>query len=184
MKNEYRLIALCVLASVALSAVAAYLVANYLPKSDAQAYSEFYSTETLVSVSPSDYLDDLKIGKMDGTPVDLRTKAEYEAGHLVTAVNVPATEMSTKQLVAAFSVLPQGKPFITYCYSSYCMLSRQVGNALAENGIYAKHFTAGWYEIQRDFSDYIVNGSEPGSLNASANYTGGVCMPGTGDFRC
>ena len=165
MKDEYKFIALCVLAGIVAGVATTIILNNFLPKSEAQTYREFYATETLVSVSPSDYLDDLKAGKVDGTPVDLRTRAEYEAGHLVTAV-------------------PQGKPFITYCYSSYCMLSREVGNALADNGIYAKHFTAGWYEMQRDFSQYIVNGSGAGSLNASANYTGGVCMPGTGDFRC
>ena len=184
MKDEYKFIALCVLAGIVAGVATTIILNNFLPKSEAQTYREFYATETLVSVSPSDYLDDLKAGKVDGTPVDLRTRAEYEAGHLVTAVNVPATEMSASQLVAAFAGLPQGKPFITYCYSSYCMLSREVGNALADNGIYAKHFTAGWYEMQRDFSQYIVNGSGAGSLNASANYTGGVCMPGTGDFRC
>jgi len=183
MKSEYKLMAICILASVALSALVSFAIFNS-PKSEAQTYKEFYAAETLVSVSPSDYIADLKVGKVDGVLVDLRSSSEYRAGHLVTAISIPAIEMESKQVLAAFSRLPNDKPAITYCYSGYCMLSREVGKTLSENGIYAKHFTAGWYEIQRDFAQYIVNGSEAGSLAADANYTTNACGPGTGEFRC
>jgi len=183
MKHEYKLMAVCILASVALGGILTFALLN-LPKSSEQMYREFYAAEALVGVSPSDYIDDLKMGKNDSVLVDLRSSGEYRAGHLVTAVSIPAVEMDSKQLLAAFSKLPKNKPAIMYCYSEYCMLSRQAGNALAQNGIYAKHFTAGWYEIQRDFAQYIVNGTEAGSLAADGNYTANACGPGTGEFRC
>ena len=183
-KDEWRLLAVCLLASIAAGALAAYLVTNFVPKSTGQVYREFYSTETTVGVSPADYVSDLKAGKIDGILVDLRTSAEYQNGHLVTAISIPATEMNESQVLAAFARLPKGEPVIIYCYSEYCMLSKNVGNVLAQNGIYAKDFTAGWYEIQRDFSQYIVNGTSEGSLRPDANYTSGACTTGTGDFRC
>ena len=49
---------------------------------------------------------------------------------------------------------------------------------------YPKDFTAGWYEIERDFSQYIVNGTSAGSLRPDANYASGACTSGTGDFSC
>ncbi len=183
MKSDCRLIAICLLASVAASALVSISILN-APKSEAQIYREFYSSEKLVSVSPSDYIHDLEAGMQGGLLVDLRGSQEYAAGHLVTAVSIPAVEMDKAQLLAAFSKLPNDKPAITYCYSGYCMLSREVGMVLAENGIYAKHLTAGWYEIKRDFSAYIVNGTAPGFLNASATDVSGICIPGKGGFSC
>jgi rhodanese-related sulfurtransferase len=185
MKPELRMAAICIAAAIIFGALSALVVLNYAPKSQQQMIKEFYATETAVSVSPSDFIYDLKGGKVDGLVVDLRTPSAYQAGHLVTAVNVPAGAMSEAQLVAAFERLPTDKPVITYCYSEYCMLSRNVGKALSDNGIYVEHMTAGWYEIQRDFSNYTVNGSNPGMLNATENYTAGACDPSQGgEFGC
>lgn len=181
MKNEHKLLLACIFASIVFGALAAIFVLNYLPKGNEQMIAEFYAAETAVGVSPADYVADLEAGILDGTAVDLRSRGEYAAGHLVTAVNIPAVEMNKKQVLEAFSGLPKDKPVITYCYSGYCMLSREVGHVLAENGIYAKHFTAGWYEIERDFSQYIVNGTEPGNWK-NATYSPGICVQG--EFRC
>jgi hypothetical protein len=45
--------------------------------------------------------------------------------------------------------------------------------------------TAGWYEINRDFPTYIMNGTQPGTL---ADVTGNgniACVPtGNGTFSC
>jgi len=184
-EEKGKLAALCISASVIFGILAAYAVVNYLPKSQLDAAKEFYDIETAMSVSPSDYIYDLKAGTRAGLVVDLRTPAQYNAGHLVTSVNVPAGQMSEEQIVAAFRRLPSDKPFITYCYSSYCMLSRKVGKTLADKGIFSKHLTAGWLEIQRDYPGYVVNGSEPGSLSVSENETVGVCDPtGEGEFGC
>jgi len=181
MKNEHKLFVICVFASIAFGALAAIFVSNFLPRGNGQLMAEFYAAETAVGVSPADYAADLNAGILDGTLVDLRSKSEYGAGHFVTAVSIPAVEMNKKQVLDAFSVLPKGKPVITYCYSEYCMLSREVGNVLAQNGIYAKHFTAGWYEIQRDLPQYIVNGTGPGNWK-NATYSPGICVQG--EFRC
>ncbi len=148
-------------------------------------FREFYATETAVSISPSDYLYEIRTGAHPGILVDLRTPDEYKAGHMVTAVNIPAGQMNTTQLLAAFSRLPANATAINYCYSSYCMLSRQVGLALAENGIHAKHMTAGWLEIARDYKDYVINGTMPGALSANQTINPFVCDPTLGgEFGC
>jgi rhodanese-related sulfurtransferase len=185
LKIGAKMLAAIVIVAAVIGALSAVLVAGYLPKSDATVYKEFYSAEVAVSVSPSDYINDMRMGKMDGLVVDLRDRASYAAGHLITAVNIPAGEMNEKQLVAAFAKLPANETPITYCYSGYCMLSREVGKALAENGMYAKHMTAGWYEINRDFLNYTVNGTEPGVFVADPSYNPLVCSPnGSGEFNC
>ena len=130
-------------------------------------------------------LEDLAAGTLDGLVVDLRTPSEYAGGHLITAINIPVGSMDAKEAVDAFSKLPKNETVILYCYSEYCMLSRNVGNVLAQNGIYVKHMTAGWYEIQRDFQSYIVNGSQPGETNATLGYAANACAPtGNGEFSC
>jgi len=162
-----------------------------LPKSNADVFREFYATETAVSMSPSDYLYELRTGKSPGILVDLRTPDAYKAGHMVTAINIPAGQMDTAQIVAAFSKLPKNATAINYCYSSDCTLSRNVGKALADNGIYAKHLTAGWLEIARDYGsygdygNYIVNGTAPGTLSANQSINPLACDPSLGsEFGC
>ena len=133
-------------------------------------------------MSPADYLDNLQSNETKVILVDLRIKSDYEASHLVGAVNIPAQNMSTEQLVSAFKGLPQGRPILTYCYSEDCTLSQHVGLVLLRNGIYAKHLTAGWIEIQGEYPGYIISGPVPGTLNeVPAN---GVCGTSNNTFHC
>ncbi|MFA5105558.1 MAG: rhodanese-like domain-containing protein [Candidatus Micrarchaeia archaeon] len=187
MKCNYKAIfALAIVAGIVFGAAAGYVTANYaMQKGPEEITKEFYSTEQLVSVSPSDYISDLKKGKSDGLAVDLRSASAYQSGHLVTSINIPAGGMTPTQLLGEFQKLPQDRPIIAYCYSSYCMLSRNVGKYLADNGIYVKHFTAGAYEIMRDYPDYVVNGTEPGALETNATYNPNACEPTVSNgFSC
>jgi rhodanese-related sulfurtransferase len=177
--------ALYICIGIIICGAAAGLLSSQGQKTESDVIREFYETENVVSVSPSDFLNSLKSGNPKGLLVDLRSKAEYETGHFVTAVNIPAGEMDEKQLVLAFQSLPKGKPIINYCYSQYCMLSRQVGKTLAEKGIYAKHLTAGWLEIKRDYSQFIVSGAQPGDFTNEFGGTPGVCSENnSGTFKC
>ncbi len=137
---------------------------------------EYYDTENAVSMSPQDVISHLEKGNDSFILVDLRTMEEYENGHFVTSVNIPAGTMSSQEVVSAFSSLSRDKPPVTYCYSSYCMLSRNVGKLLSDNGMYVKHLTAGWYEISRDYPGFIVNGAGPGAYAPSGS--GPVCSIG------
>ncbi|MEI7962119.1 MAG: rhodanese-like domain-containing protein [archaeon] len=151
--------------AVVIGVVIGFAITNFVPKSSTDLIKEFYATEVVSSMSPSDYVGDLSRGISDGLVVDLRSAAEYNAGHLVSAVSIPSVELDEATLLAEFKKLPKDKPIITYCYASYCMLSRHVGKYLSDNGIYAMHFTAGWYEITRDLNSYVVSGPSPGTLS-------------------
>ena len=183
-KKEFLYLSAVILVAV-LSAVVSSVITNTLMRPNA--YEEFYTVETQVSVSPSDYVDKINSGSNDSILVDLRSSGEYATQHLKNAINIPAIEMSRSEVVAAFRMLPKNKEIITYCYSSYCTLSRQVGKTLADNGIYVKHMTAGWLELKRDYSQYITNETTASGIPENL-LGGGTCsasaLSNGSDFSC
>ena len=185
MNDSQKLFIACGFIGAVVGILAFAATSALLPKSNADVFREFYATETAVSVGPSDYLYELRTGQSPGILVDLRTAEEYNAGHMVTAINIPAGQMNESQLVTAFSKLPRNSTAINYCYSSYCMLSKNVGKALSGNGIQEKHLTAGWLEIARDYGAYVVNGTAPGTLSADQTINPFACDPALGgEFGC
>ncbi len=143
---------------------------------------EYYEIENAVSVSPHDLKVTLQQGIMDKNfiVVDLRSAGQYAAGHIPGAISVPASsedgEDNRARLVETFRGLEDIKgdrDIITYCNSAACMLSRKVGLALAEEGIYVKHLNIGWNEWEHywtlwngkdgvDPEHFIARGEEPG----------------------
>lgn len=130
----------------------------------------YYRGEMATVVSPQTIKKYIDEKKSDYILVDLRSQGEYEKEHFITAINIPAGSMDEAQLVASFERLPKDKTVIVHCYSSYCTLGRQVGEALANHGIYVKELTVGWSELRYhwdlwnpgagvdDGKDYIVTG--------------------------
>lgn len=155
-------------------------ISSYTPEQ--RSIMDYYNQEVLVSMSPTDYLREIKNGNTDLIAVDLRSAVEYNVSHLVTSINIPAGQLTSKQLIDAFNRLPKDKTAITYCYSSYCMLSKKVGKTLSENEIFVKHFTAGWLEIKRDYNDYVVSGMDPGKLTVTPS--GACSINDTAEFGC
>lgn len=180
MYNNKQLVIIILIALIA-GAVSGGIISLFINSSQNE-FEEFYTIEIATNVSPSDFVSDLEHGSITGLVVDLRSKSAYEAGHLVTAINIDTSLMDEEQLINAFKELPKDKPIITYCYSSYCMLSRKVGKVLADNGIYVMHFTAGAYEIERDYNDFIVTGLEPGEY-ISTMQNNDVCNVDS-EFNC
>ena len=185
MNPSQKLFLACGLMGAFAGIIAFALATSLLSGGTGAVFRDYYASETAVSVSPNDYLYSFRTGGQPGTLVDLRTAEEYDDGHMATAINIPAGQMDSDQITAAFSKLPKGSTPITYCYSSYCMLSRKVGKTLADNGIYAKHLTAGWLEISRDYGEYVVSGTAPGSLSFSQSANPLICDPTNGEeFGC
>jgi len=171
-------------------------------ESDKDLIAEYYKVENLVSVSPYDIRTGLQRGTYDDfVLVDMRSPAEYEAGHITTAINIPnylpsdATgESSEDRIVKAFKEVVAENPdkeIIVHCYSAACMVSRKVGDTLAGYDIYIKHLNIGWYEWKYYWTlwngedgssaeDYITTGTEPGEP-----VIGGPIAPcGEGEFSC
>ena len=171
----------CAVVGAVFGALASSFILAQTSKSQDQLITEFYAAELAASISPASLAKALDQGTDPGTLVDLRSKSSFEAGHFKGAINIPAEELSPEQLFSAFSALPKNKPIITYCYSSYCMLSREAGNYLAGKGIYTKHLTAGWYEIQRDYPAYTEGSS---ANNGDTSTPNSVCRIDNKGFGC
>lgn len=159
-----------------------YYLASHKPITQNERISNFYEDEMATVVSPTTlkkWIDDKDTNYI---LVDLRNATEYNASHFVTAINIPAVSLNTDQIIAAFIKLPKNKEVVIHCYSSYCTLGRQVGQALAEHGIYVHELSVGWSELMyhwdlwnpeakvTDGASYIVKGSpipspKPGSIS-------------------
>ncbi len=144
----------------------------------------FYEDEMSAIVSPTTLKKMIDNKDVSYILVDLRSAAEYNTEHFVTAINIPAVSMNTEQLVSAFKALPKDKEIIVHCYSAYCTLGRQVGQTLAEHGIYVHELDVGWSELKyhwdlwnpgakvTDGANYIIKGTTnpsptPGVINVS-----------------
>ena len=141
-------------AVVLLSVLSGFTGAKYgidwYPKAHAETVNDrvknFYNDEMASVISPVDLRGLIDKKDQNYVLVDLRTKAEYDAEHIITAINIPAPNLDENQLLAEFNKIPKDKKIIVYCYSAYCTLGRQVGQFLANNGIYIRDLDAGWSE--------------------------------------
>ncbi|MBI2141290.1 rhodanese-like domain-containing protein [Candidatus Woesearchaeota archaeon] len=189
--------------SGAIAAVVVLNVQSPAEPSEDELIKGFYLAENAVHVSPHSLKGKMDKGVDDYVLVDLRSAEEYEAEHIVGAVNIPAySDRNTAaygdvdRIVSAFAALPKDKDIIVYCYSMPCMTGRKIGKMLAENGIYVKHLGIGWNEWRHFWNlwnhehewnttiaeDYISKGKEPGTPKLKANASS-VC-PISGEFGC
>lgn len=114
---------------------------------------EYYETEVAVHVSPHSLRKAMDKGDSSFILVDLRSEEEYNRGHILGAINIPAYKTPDKsayedveRIVGTFAKLPKDKEIIVYCYSIPCMTGRKIGYMLAEHNIYVKQLGIGWNE--------------------------------------
>lgn len=167
---------------------------KFWPESTNERIKNLYNDEMSVFVSPTTVKKMIDNGDKSYILVDLRSATEYQKEHFVTAINIPAVSMNTQELVSAFAALPKDKEIIVHCYSAYCTLGRQVGQTLANHGIYVKELDAGWSELRYHWDlwnpgasvtegeKYIVKGMATPSADPS-----GIPLPKpctVGQFGC
>ncbi len=103
----------------------------------------FSTIKNLLGIQPApDYKELLKQG---ATIVDVRTKAEYQQGHIRGAVNIPLNNLSNH-----YSSLNKSKPVITCCASG--VRSGQAKSILASNGFTQVYNGGGWSSLQNKIS--------------------------------
>ncbi len=201
-KTQFKPLAILgiILASIAGGAFGAWVVDSMKTQNDL--IKEFYDVENAVHASPHSLRGKMDKGVADFVLVDLRSAEEYEAEHIIGAVNIPAYKDKNTaaydevgRIVNAFKALPQDKEIIVYCYSTPCMTGRKIGKMLAENNVFVKHLGIGWNEWRyywnlwnhehewnaTNASEYVSSGSEPGKPKAKTNST--ACPIG-GEFGC
>ncbi|MDZ4711944.1 MAG: rhodanese-like domain-containing protein [bacterium] len=73
--------------------------------------------------------------------IDVRTKAEYQQGHIKGSINIPLNNLSNN-----YSKLKKDKPIITCCASG--IRSARGKNILKSNGFAEVHNGGGWLSLQ------------------------------------
>ena len=86
-------------------------------------------------------VDYKELMKHDATIIDVRTKAEYQQGHIKGSVNIPLNNLSNH-----YSKLNKTKPIITCCASG--VRSAQAKSILKSNGFTDVHNGGGWSSLK------------------------------------
>lgn len=81
----------------------------------------------LATIGREELLTRMRAGEV--VVLDVRPPAEYAAGHLPGAVNVPPDELE-----ARLAVLPAGRPVVAYCRGPLCAYADSAVRTLAEQG--------------------------------------------------
>ncbi|MFZ6001724.1 MAG: rhodanese-like domain-containing protein [Bacteroidota bacterium] len=77
--------------------------------------------------------------------IDVRTKGEYQGGHIKGSVNIPLQSITTN-----LSKIRKDKPVITCCASG--MRSSSAKSILKSNGFTDVHNGGGWMSLQNKIS--------------------------------
>ena len=75
------------------------------------------------------------------TIIDVRTKGEYQQGHIKGSVNIPLNNLANH-----YSKIKKDKPVITCCASG--MRSASAKSLLRSNGFSEVHNGGGWMRLQ------------------------------------
>ena len=86
-------------------------------------------------------IDYAQLVKEGAVIIDVRTKAEYQGGHIRNSVNIPLNNLSNH-----YAKLKKDKPIITCCASG--MRSAQAVNILKSNGFPEVYNGGGWSSLQ------------------------------------
>jgi rhodanese-related sulfurtransferase len=86
-------------------------------------------------------VDYAKLMKDGAVIIDVRTKSEFQGGHINGSLNIPLNNLSNH-----YSKLKKDKPIITCCASG--MRSAQAVNILKSNGFPQVYNGGGWNSLQ------------------------------------
>jgi rhodanese-related sulfurtransferase/biotin operon repressor len=99
----------------------------------------FESRDKLTPVRREELLELVRSG--EAVVIDVRPPAEYKAGHIPGAVNIPLDSLPQK-----LKELPQDQEVVAYCRGPYCMLAFEAVEALRRHGIPARRLEDGYPE--------------------------------------
>lgn len=110
-------------------------------------------------------LDELRRHYAEGKAVfiDVRRPDLYRAGHLATAINIPARERQQYR-GTIMNMIPPESVVVLYCEGRECEASNEVFRFLREMDFNKKHlkiFTPGWETLAREGGLPIVRGEHP-----------------------
>ena len=103
----------------------------------------FDSRDNLTPVQREELLGLVRSG--EAMVIDVRPPAEYDAGHIEGAVNVPL-----ESLPGRLNQLPHDQEIVAYCRGPYCMLAFEAVEELRKHGYHARRLEDGYPEWKAD----------------------------------
>ncbi|MDD5241523.1 MAG: metalloregulator ArsR/SmtB family transcription factor [Sulfuricella sp.] len=120
-----------------------YVAERHLAEVERIVRENFESRDSLTPVRRDELLGLVKSGV--AMVIDVRPPAEYDAGHIQGAVNIPL-EFLPKRL----SELPHDQEIVAYCRGPYCMLAFEAVEQLRQHGHRARRLEDGFPEWKVD----------------------------------
>ncbi len=124
-------------------------------KSDLKRLKEYFELKLKVEKQVADVVDVVKNGGSKMVLLDVRSRGDYQRGHIRGAISIPSDEIDER-----YKELPRDSEIVTYCYSQRCHLSTLVALKLVQHGIPAKEMNVGWNEWAK--AGHPVHSSESG----------------------
>ena len=116
-----------------------YLAEQHLAEVERIVRENFESRDNLTPVRRDELLGLVSSG--EAMVIDVRPTAEYDAGHIEGAVNVPLESLPER-----LSQLPHDQEIVAYCRGPYCMLAFDAVEQLRQHGYRARRLEDGFPE--------------------------------------
>ena len=75
------------------------------------------------------------------TLLDVRPEAEFRAGHIAGALNIPVDQLESR-----LEELPEGGEIVAYCRGPFCVFADDAVQLLRERGYVARRLSEGYPE--------------------------------------
>jgi rhodanese-related sulfurtransferase/DNA-binding transcriptional ArsR family regulator len=99
----------------------------------------FHSKDDFEPVASRELLERSRRGLV--TVLDVRPPAEFAAGHVAGAINIPV-----EQLARRLRELPKGREVVAYCRGPFCLMSFEAVELLRRRGLKARRLQDGMPE--------------------------------------
>ncbi len=103
------------------------VAAEHVTRLDELAEAYLGDRSELTTIGRAELAERLRAG--DVVVLDVRPPAEYAAGHLPEAVNVPPAELHQR-----LRTLPEGRSVVAYCRGPYCVYADDAVRAISATG--------------------------------------------------
>jgi rhodanese-related sulfurtransferase len=114
----------------------------------------------LATIGREELLERMRAGEV--VVLDVRPSAEYAAGHLPGAVNVPPDELETR-----LAALPAGRPVVAYCRGPLCAYADTAVRTLRAKGRPALRLVDGLPEWAAAGLPLVAASARPGDADAT-----------------
>lgn len=120
-----------------------YVAERHLAEVERIVRENFNTRDNLTPVRRDELLGLVKSG--EAMVIDVRPSAEYDAGHIEGAVNIPLESLTQR-----LSKLPKDQEIVAYCRGPYCMMSFEAVEQLRQYGYRARRLEDGFPEWKTD----------------------------------